>query len=80
MKMNNFGKNNVIGGSRAMGKGVKIVLRQPKILVHCPFCGKYLLTLGFGEAERECIRCHNYLIAINDDEGFRLLRNRRCAV
>ena len=63
-----------------MKKEMKIVLRKQKILVHCPFCGKYLLTLGFGEAERECIRCHNYLIAINDDEGFRLLCNRRCAV
>ena len=58
----------------------RIIARRNNITVHCPFCGRYLITLGIGEAEGECKRCHNYLIAIYDDEGFRLIRNRRCAV
>ncbi len=58
----------------------RIITRKQKTKVYCPFCGRYFVTLGYGEAESECIRCHNYLVAINDEEGFRLFRNRRCVV
>ena len=58
----------------------RIIVRRSKIFVHCPFCGKYLLTLVYGEAERECKACNHHIVMINDENGFRLLLERRCAV
>ena len=60
-----------------MEREMNFVLRHPKILVHCPFCGRYLLTISYGEAEKECRRCKNKIVAILDDAGFRLCKERR---
>ena len=70
---------NNIGGVFIMEGKRRIILRRKEISVHCPFCGRYMFTLGYGVSGKVCERCNNHLIAIFDECGFRLLEERRCA-
>ncbi len=60
-----------------MEKKGKSILRREEIEVHCPFCGRYLLTIGYGVSGRPCERCKSRLVAILDEAGFRLMEERR---